>query len=128
MTIYRNGEAIELTDREMFDAYYEQRDKFDLEDIKDYFDSGWGNAYEDDWEEKTGLTIDEWLAKYGAEAALRYRRNLDNYDDYWLTARHEAIECVKELHRPEEDGAVEPPDDQLEMGFDPYLGCYTEDC
>lgn len=22
----------------------------------------------------------------------------------------------------------EPSDDQLEMGFDPYAGCYTDDC
>ena len=22
----------------------------------------------------------------------------------------------------------EPDDSQLEMGFDPYLGCYTDDC
>jgi len=31
-------------------------------------------------------------------------------------------------HEIDLDQVVEPDDDQLEMGFDPYLGCYTEDC
>ena len=28
----------------------------------------------------------------------------------------------------ENDDVPEPSDDELEMGFDPYMGCYTEDC
>lgn len=36
----------------------------------------------------------------------------------------EAMEYIASL----EDGDVEPSDDYLEMGFDPYLGCYTDDC
>lgn len=31
-------------------------------------------------------------------------------------------------HEIDLDEVVEPDDDQLEMGFDPYMGCYTEDC
>lgn len=34
-------------------------------------------------------------------------------------------------HRIEEmesDGYDEPSDRDLEMGFDPYAGCYTDDC
>lgn len=27
-----------------------------------------------------------------------------------------------------EEAAYEPDDSNLEMGFDPYLGCYTDDC
>ena len=27
-----------------------------------------------------------------------------------------------------ETAAMEPDDSSLEMGFDPYLGCYTDDC
>ena len=34
----------------------------------------------------------------------------------------EAMEAMNE------DDYIEPSDDQIEMGFDPYLGCYTEDC
>ena len=36
----------------------------------------------------------------------------------------EAMEYIASL----EDDDVEPSDDYLEMGFDPYLGCYTDDC
>ena len=28
----------------------------------------------------------------------------------------------------DEEEYPEPDDTNLEMGFDPYLGCYTEDC
>jgi hypothetical protein len=28
----------------------------------------------------------------------------------------------------EEYDYIEPLGDELEMGFDPYLGCYTDDC
>ena len=31
-------------------------------------------------------------------------------------------------HEIDLDEVVEPDDDQLEMGFDPYMGCYTDDC
>lgn len=31
-------------------------------------------------------------------------------------------------HEIDLDQVVEPDDDQLEMGFDQYMGCYTEDC
>lgn len=27
-----------------------------------------------------------------------------------------------------ENAVMEPGDDDLEMGFDPYMGCYTDDC
>ena len=100
MTIYRDGEAITLTDRELFDAYYEQRDKFDIEDIDDYFDCEYVN--EDEWKADTGMTAREWLATFGAKAARQYRKYLDNYDDYWLTARSEAISYVMAHGREEE--------------------------
>lgn len=31
-------------------------------------------------------------------------------------------------HCPKADRDYEPDDADLEMGFDPYLGCYTDDC
>ncbi len=32
--------------------------------------------------------------------------------------------CIKS----EENDVIEPSDDDFEMGFDPYMGCYTDDC
>ena len=32
------------------------------------------------------------------------------------------------LEDQEEYDYIEPLGDELEMGFDPYLGCYTDDC
>lgn len=29
---------------------------------------------------------------------------------------------------PKAESSFEPDDADLEMGFDPYLGCYTDDC
>ena len=38
--------------------------------------------------------------------------------------------CYKREKAQEANGDFddEPSDDQLEMGFDPYAGCYTYDC
>lgn len=39
-----------------------------------------------------------------------------------------ADEAMEFIANQEEDDDVEPSDDYLELGFDPYLGCYTDDC
>ena len=80
---------IELTDRELWDAYEEEQHKCDLSDID--------NAFED-------LTDDELIEDYGKtrgeleelkEAmACRYRKYRDNYDESWIGDRDEAIRYV----------------------------------
>ena len=93
MTIMRviNGieTEIELTDRELWEAYEEEQHKCDLSDID--------NAFED-------LTDDELIEDYGKtrgeleelkEAmACRYRKYRDNYDESWIGDRDEAIRYV----------------------------------
>jgi len=51
----------------------------------------------------------------------------------WITERallNEEIEDLRyRLDRYEDDNEPNDDyDDRLEMGFDPYLGCYTDDC
>lgn len=42
-------------------------------------------------------------------------------DDYWDGVGYEDASCEED-----EDDWDEPSD--LEMGFDPYMGCYSDDC
>lgn len=39
-----------------------------------------------------------------------------------------ADEAMEFNFKDEENDVIEPSDDDLEMGFDPYMGCYTDDC
>lgn len=59
------------------------------------------------------------------EVVWNYR---DNVADGWQADN----ETWEEWEEEEEDDAeweeVEEDDDDLEIGFDPYLGCYTDDC
>ena len=43
-----------------------------------------------------------------------------------LTAQHEGSKIFFLAYEPDEDD--EPDDIDLDIGFDPYLGCYTDDC
>lgn len=80
---------IELTDRELWEAYEEEQHKCDLSDID--------NAFED-------LTDDELVEDYGKtrgeleelkeDMAYRYRKYRDNYDESWIGDRDEAIRYV----------------------------------
>lgn len=38
------------------------------------------------------------------------------------------LDEILEKLEAEEGYNAEPSDSDLEMGFDPYLGCYTDDC
>ena len=80
---------IELTDRELWEAFEEEQHKCDLSDID--------NAFED-------LTDDELIEDYGVtrekieelkEAmAYKYRKYRDHYDESWIGDRDEAIRYV----------------------------------
>ena len=89
MTIERNGVKFELTDRELYDAYCEQRFIFDREDIKGLFD----NYEDDELIEIYGVTRTEIEAFYD-DAAIEMRRNIDKYEMSWEYARDEAIDTV----------------------------------
>ena len=70
---------------------------------------------------------------------------IDNASDHgsyvdWCTARDlfeyslvNNTECLREFnYLPiDREGSTDPTDDyelDLDMGFDPYMGCYTDDC
>ena len=60
----------------------------------------------------------DWLMKFARKDSYRPLSVIAFLDD----ARNA---FTKEMM---EDPPFEPPDDMLEVGFDPYLGCYTDDC
>ena len=43
-----------------------------------------------------------------------------------LAAQHRGAQIFKLTHEDDVEGA-ELPEEDLEMGFDPYLGCYTDE-
>ena len=87
MTITRDGKEIELTSRELYDAYFEQQHLFDLEEVDAYFGLG------SEWaQERYGLTEDDVKSAY-ERIARRYRKYLDN-DDGWLYAMEGACEYI----------------------------------
>jgi len=65
-----------------------------------------------------------WLLSYAHSKA-----KADPAKYSWLgTFLDEAMNDFTKEVMEEENDDLEPSDDYLEMGFDPYLGCYTEDC
>ena len=54
------------------------------------------------------------------EVVWNYRNNVA---DGWHT-----FNAWEEWEREEEENNTEWEEDNLEIGFDPYLGCYTDDC
>lgn len=80
---------IELLPEELSDAYFEQRDKFDIEDIINY-----GEMFDPaDMEEELGCTYSEFLAMK-EDMAYEMRRNMDKYDMEFCYARDKAINDV----------------------------------
>lgn len=59
---------------------------------------------------------DDFLCPYYGERLCHIKEPYDNCDDY--------ASFVKDW----EKGYNDIPDDVDETGYDPYLGCYTEDC
>lgn len=94
--------SFELTDKELSDAFFEQRDKFDLEDIKTEF--MWQE--EADLFECYGKSYEE-LELLFPEMAYEMRRNMDKYDMDFVIARHAAICDVISRHENEKSGGCD---------------------
>lgn len=91
-TINNVNFTFELTPDELYDAFYEQRDKFDIEDIVSY-----GEMFsKDEFEEEVGCTYSQFL-EMKEEIAEQMRRNMDKYDMPFCDAREHAIYDV--VHR-----------------------------
>ena len=73
----------------MLDAFYEQRDKFDIEDIVSYGE----NMSTNELELNYGCTYDEFL-EHKEEMAELMRKNMSKYDMDFATARELAVEDV----------------------------------
>lgn len=93
MTIIRtiNGveTEIELTDRELWEAYEEEQHKCDLSDIDNAFE----DLTDDELVEMYGMTMAE-IEELKEAMAYRYRKYRDNYDESWIGDRDEAIRYV----------------------------------
>ena len=80
---------IELLPEELVEAYYEQQEKFDIEDVVSYaemFDS-------DELEEYMGCDYATYLS-YKEEIAKAMRKNIDSYGMDFPMAREEAVRDV----------------------------------
>lgn len=76
---------IELTAKELCDAYHEQEHKYDVEDVQNVFD----NMEDEEFEER-GLTRKEAESRID-EIAREKRRNINKYDMSWELALDEAL-------------------------------------
>lgn len=88
MKIIRDGKEIELTQKEMQDAFYEVQDNYDREDIEEYFDQLSDEDIMDAW----GITREE-LNKQIPAIAHRYRKYRNDEDD-WMMCRDYAISYI----------------------------------
>lgn len=77
---------IELSPRELCDAYYEQEHNYDVEDVKVRFDDMIDDEFEDH-----GLTR-EYAEAHMDEIAYNKRRNMTKYEMSWEYALDEAID------------------------------------
>lgn len=93
MTITRtiNGveTEIELTDRELREAYEEEQHKCDIIDIESVFE----DLTDDELMEMYGMTMAE-IEELKENMAYRYRKYRDNYNESWIGDRDEAITYV----------------------------------
>lgn len=93
MTIIRtiNGieTEIELTDRELWEAYEEEQHKCDLSDI----DTAFEDLADDELIEDYGVTREK-IEELKETMAYRYRTYRDEYDESWINDRDEAIRYV----------------------------------
>lgn len=86
MKIIREGKEIELTREELFNAYMEQENIFDIQNIEDNMEK-----YLE--ESEYGLLKDN--KQFVEEAASELRRNQDKYDMDYENAIREAFEEIK---------------------------------
>lgn len=86
MKIIRNGKEIELTDEELFSAYKEQENKYDLQNIEENM------AY---YLSETEYSILRDNSEFINEAANKLRINQDKYSMSYERALNEAFESAK---------------------------------
>lgn len=86
---------IELTNEELYQAYLEQEDAYDIQDVQERLESYDGR--EDEFSEKYGVTLD----RVGNDKDLIYsiavakRLNIDKYEMDWVYALDEAFnDCL----------------------------------
>lgn len=71
----------------------------------------------------------QWLSQFDEEAEVSVEIKeegeiwVEGYGSQWVRVE---VEDEKLDFRDDESEDWEEPD--LEMGFDPYMGCYTDDC
>ena len=71
----------------------------------------------------------QWLSQFDEEAEVSVEIKeegeiwVEGYGSQWVRVE---VEDEKLDFRDEESEDWEEPD--LEMGFDPYMGCYSDDC
>lgn len=86
MKIIRDGKEIELTNEELFNAYMEQENIFDIQniedDMKNYLDESEYDLLKNN-------------KKFIEDAASELRRNQDNYDMDYENAIRKAFEVTK---------------------------------
>lgn len=87
----------ELTQEEMYNAYYEQQERFDREDIYDFLD---GYDSDESFEQEMRITKEEFK-ELAERIRVHYRELMDDYYNHWTDARYVAIEeticdCLKE--------------------------------
>ena len=75
MVIYRDGKEIELTEREMIDAYYEQQNKFDVNYITNYLVEAVKESYVSESDAADYLRNNK---KFAERVAYRYRKYLED--------------------------------------------------
>jgi len=88
-----------LTLSELFDAYYEQQYRFDLQDVEDAV-----IGYQDeDVQMEYGVTKEEYMS-LKEKIAGELRRNIDKYDMEWSSAREDAIRSVISEYHSHKEG------------------------
>jgi len=88
-TINKDTFSFELTPDELYEAYFEQRDKFDIEDVISY-----GELFsQNEFEEEFGCSY-EYFLSLKEEIANEMRRNMDKYDMPFCHAREYAVKEV----------------------------------
>lgn len=96
MKIIRGEQEIELTRRELLDAYYEQQYEFDKEDIRTLLDS-FDDRY---WQDRYGVCRAE-IEPLVEDMAVMMRLNMDKYDMYFDYARDDAVDTVLRRYKKE---------------------------
>ena len=81
--------SFELLPEELCDAYFEQQERFDIEDIVNYGEM----MSHVELEENLGCTYSEFISMK-EEMAHEMRKYMDKYDMKFAYAREEAIEEV----------------------------------